>query len=46
MKTETILKDADGDTLELLHLEDGVYITVDQGGIIATVGPFPEGLTL
>ena len=41
--TETLLRDPSGDVLELLHLDDGVYVTVDQGGVLATVGPFPQG---
>ena len=40
--TETLLRDPAGDVLELLHLDDGVYVTVDQGGVLATVGPFPK----
>lgn len=45
MKTkthETVVVDPTGDTLELLYLDEGVYVTVDQGGVLATVGPFPK----
>lgn len=40
--TETLLRGPSGDVLEILHLDEGVYVTVDQGGALATVGPFPQ----
>lgn len=39
---ETVLRDPSGDVLELLQLDEGLYVTVDQGGVLATVGPFPK----
>ena len=39
--SETVLTDQDGDHLEIQVLEGDVYVTVDQNGVIATVGPFP-----
>lgn len=40
--TETIHVDPTGDVLELHATEHGIYVTVDQCGVIATAGPFKE----
>lgn len=37
---ELTLTDRDGDLLEIQETTDGFYFTVEQGGVLATVGPY------
>lgn len=39
-RPESVLIDKDGDRLEVQPSSDGYYVTVEQGGVLATVGPF------
>lgn len=41
---ETVITDRDGDILEIVRTDKGLYITVEQGNILATVGPLSQDI--